>query len=437
MRYELLAVNIIATMVYALNIVILSRLLYGQKIKLDKVIAFIALFGFINGSVSYFVNLYNVDMFLVKSAVNFIFSVLLIKFIIGFDIKRSFILFGLYLLILFISEASALLVYRLLNFIDENGLTATFTDSTINTIIGNAIICACSFLILICIKLLKTYFKLPKNTKTIIVTLFLTSFIILANMWVFYINLKSYTNVIVFAVITIMMILHSVYIIFNINISYKLESQTIELEQQKFYNEALDKALDNLRRFKHGYNNNLNVLYAYAKLGQHEKLMKYFNEVMEMNNKLSDTTFLNIKNAGLYGIVSSKIKYAEDMGVSFKIFAVSEVQDIQNIRMAELYEVMGIFLDNSIEAASKSSGKAVELHISESEEYLNIIVQNNYERVPDIGKIFEKGYSTKGDSRGLGLWIVKDIIKGNKNVLNNTYLDGDMFCQELAIKKGG
>ncbi|HHW48402.1 MAG TPA: GHKL domain-containing protein [Clostridiaceae bacterium] len=240
----------------------------------------------------------------------------------------------------------------------------------------------------------------------------------------------------VFLIITLLMLVYCIYIIFNIKISYKLEGQSIELEQQKFYNAALDNTLNNIRRFKHGYNNNLNVLYAFAKLGQYDELLNYFNEVMEMNNKLSDTTILDIKNAALYGLVASKIQYAEDKGVDFKVSTNSEIKDIPNIRMIDLCEILGIFLDNAIEAAMESDEKTVLMEIFENFEYIGIIVKNTFKTYPDMNKIWNKGFSPKGEKRGMGLWIVKEILKSNKHILNNTYIKDNMFYQELIIEKG-
>jgi len=232
------------------------------------------------------------------------------------------------------------------------------------------------------------------------------------------------------------MLVYCIYIILNIKISFRLEGQSIELEQQKFYNTALDNTLNNIRRFKHGYNNNLNVLYAFAKLGQYDEMLNYFNEVMEMNNRLSDTTILDIKNAALYGLVASKIQYAEEKGVNFKVSTNSEIKDIPNIRMINLCEIIGIFLDNAIEAAAESDDKTVVMEIYENYACIVIIVKNSFKSVPDLNKISNKGFSTKGENRGMGLWIVKEILKNNKHVLNNTFINDNMFQQELIIEKG-
>lgn len=49
--------------------------------------------------------------------------------------------------------------------------------------------------------------------------------------------------------------------------------------------------------------------------------------------------------------------------------------------------------------------------------------------------MFEKGFSTKGSDRGLGLLNVKEIV--NKNYINvslNTCIESGLFKQELIIK---
>jgi len=232
------------------------------------------------------------------------------------------------------------------------------------------------------------------------------------------------------------MLVYCIYIILNIKISFRLEGQSIELEQQKFYNTALDNTLNNIRRFKHGYNNNLNVLYAFAKLGQYDEMLNYFNEVMEMNNRLNDTTILDIKNAALYGLVASKIQYAEEKGVNFKVTTNSEIKDIPNIRMIDLCEIVGIFLDNAIEAAIESDEKTVQMEVYEEFVYIKIVVKNSFKTVTDVSKISKKGFSTKGEGRGMGLWIVGEIVKSNKHISNNTYIKDDKFQQELIIEKG-
>jgi glutamine synthetase len=57
MRFDFLAVNIVSTMFFALIIVFLSKILYSTEYSAKKILIFILLFGFINGTASHFINL--------------------------------------------------------------------------------------------------------------------------------------------------------------------------------------------------------------------------------------------------------------------------------------------------------------------------------------------------------------------------------------------
>lgn len=438
MRFDLLAVNVISTMAYALNLVLLVKILYGKKLQIGKSILFIILFASLNGAISYLTKYLSIEFNLVKSFIIIFVSVLLTKYLLNLDYKKSFIVNGIFAALLALSESLLYLIFKIFKVLDMNSIPSTFDQNIGNVILGNFIIyLLCLFMIML-IKMLEVYIKLPKNSKTIVMTIMLTFIILAANMWFYTYNLKGETNIVIFILVTALVLIYSAYIIFNIKISYKLERQNVELEQQKFYNSSLDKTLDNLRRFKHGYTNNINVLYSFVKSGEYDKLAEYFDEVIETNNRLNDTTALNIRNAGLYGIISSKIQLADELDVKIKILADKEVKDIKKIIMSELCEIVGVFLDNAVEAASESEEKIVFICIGQNEECISITIKNSYSITPHLDKIFEKGYSTKGKERGLGLWIVNSILENNKQVLNNTYIENSMFCQELIIrnKKG-
>jgi len=67
------------------------------------------------------------------------------------------------------------------------------------------------------------------------------------------------------------------------------------------------------------------------------------------------------------------------------------------------------------------------------ERALTFIVLNGINEKVDVTMIYEKGYSTKGEGRGLGLGIVNDIVSKYKNVILNTCADDSKFRQELII----
>ena len=48
-------------------------------------------------------------------------------------------------------------------------------------------------------------------------------------------------------------------------------------------------------------------------------------------------------------------------------------------------------------------------------------------------QIFDKGYSSKANNTGLGLWEVKQILKRNNNLNLYTTKDEKFFKQQLEI----
>ncbi|ADZ19124.1 Histidine kinase-like ATPase [Clostridium acetobutylicum EA 2018] len=51
-----------------------------------------------------------------------------------------------------------------------------------------------------------------------------------------------------------------------------------------------------------------------------------------------------------------------------------------------------------------------------------------------IYKIYKRGFSTKGDNRGIGLSNLKDIIGKYPNVMLDTVIEDNQFKQIIDIK---
>lgn len=210
-----------------------------------------------------------------------------------------------------------------------------------------------------------------------------------------------------------------------------------ENEQLKISLETIQELSQELRRFKHNYLNILHSIGGYIENREWNELEKYYNEIVAENQKISNNNVFaiqKIKNYALLGLLSSKIKTAKAKGINFKLDVFGEVDGLK-IKTPELCEVLGIYLDNAIEAAEQAEEKEVAVVFLEEKDTVTIIIDNTYAEKPDMNKIF-KGYSTKGKDRGLGLIIARDILSRYDDVLSNTYLkDNKWFRQEMVIPK--
>ena len=110
-----------------------------------------------------------------------------------------------------------------------------------------------------------------------------------------------------------------------------------------------------------------------------------------------------------------------------------------NISTYELCRILGILLDNAIEAAKMCEEKIINIQVRRDFKIDRklIIIENTYKNKSlNIDKIFEKGYSTKKNNEelhGLGLWNIRRILHKNSNLNLFTTKKDKLFSQQLEI----
>lgn len=214
-----------------------------------------------------------------------------------------------------------------------------------------------------------------------------------------------------------------------------------EIQQLQEYVETIENLSDDLRKFKHDYMNILNAMGIYIESNDIDGLKKFYKEELLPESKkimVNDTTPYLLKNMKinlLKGLISSKIVTAHSNDIQTSIEIVDEIDRI-NINNIDICRIIGIFFDNAIEAAALCSNKSIYLAVIKNNEQTSFIVKNTcLSDVPPIHKLKEKGFSTKGNGRGLGLTTVDDIVnKEYTNLLLRTKTEDGVFTQELIIR---
>lgn len=217
---------------------------------------------------------------------------------------------------------------------------------------------------------------------------------------------------------------------------FNLQLKSQELTQQRFYNRATNGLLDDIRAYKHNFDNILASINGYANQQSWSDLNLYLNELSQRQGAvaLNDTIiYSKIKNAGLAGLFQAKINAMQERGIALKLIVAQEVNEV-NCKISDLCEMLGIMLDNAMEAAAETEEKGVKITINKEDDAINFIIDNSTNNEPDIVKIQEKGWSSKGENRGLGLWILNSIVNKYKNIVFNIYADNKQVRQEIIIK---
>lgn len=237
---------------------------------------------------------------------------------------------------------------------------------------------------------------------------------------------------------SITLVTYFIISIYSLLKASKLEITTQSLEETKLYNKTLELLYDNMKAFKHDFSNIMQALAGYVDAGDMEGLRKYFKDLnrdcIEANN-LSALSPKVINNPAIYSILASKYYKADkyDIKINLEIFL-----DLNTLGMKtyQFTRILGILLDNAIEATLECEEKIINLTIRNDFKVKRqlLIIENTYNNKDiDTEKIFEKGYSTKPKNTGVGLWEVRQILAKNKNLNLFTSKDDTYFKQQLEI----
>jgi two-component system sensor histidine kinase AgrC len=226
----------------------------------------------------------------------------------------------------------------------------------------------------------------------------------------------------------------SLYINFS-NSALALKEQ--QYDQQQDYIRTIDSLINDFRRLKHSYANTIYSFYGYIQENDLPGLKAYYSEVMNDTKRMDSNLLLalqHIKVYAVFGLLWNKINEAENKGIQVGVQVINEVHEV-GMKLTDLCEVLGNFLDNAIDAAVASKIKKMNISLADDEGYLTISIENTFEGIVDVKEIQKKGYSTKGNGRGFGLTITNQILSRYTNVLHNIFAEEGIFKQELVIKR--
>ncbi len=230
-------------------------------------------------------------------------------------------------------------------------------------------------------------------------------------------------------------IIFSMYTIFTVS---KLEKTSISLEESQLYNKTLEILQDNTKAFRHDFTNILLGMIGYMEKDDMEGLKKYHNQLLEDIKQVNNLTTLSpklVNNPGVYNVLATKYHKADNLGIKINLEVFLDLNDLR-MKIYEFTRILGILMDNAIEATSECEEKIVNVSIRKnSRKHMQLLVIENTYKNKDIDteKIYEKGYSTKSNNTGLGLWEVRQILKKNNNLNLFTSKNNKYFSQQLEI----
>ena len=236
-------------------------------------------------------------------------------------------------------------------------------------------------------------------------------------------------------IICSVIIFSNVYILLNKRKVSKIEEDKKCLEEK---NKNLLEVTDNMRCFKHDFNNIIQAIDGYIYLDDMKSLAVYFKSLLKECNHVNTVDRLNAKivdNPAIYGVLLDKYKIAENKNIKMNVDILTSLKELGE-RSYVISRMLGILIDNALEASCECEKKVVNIQILKDlkKKRINIVVENTYiNKNVDTNRIFEKNYSTKKGNSGLGLWKIQDILSKDTSLDLFTSKDDEMFKQQLEI----
>jgi two-component system sensor histidine kinase AgrC len=225
----------------------------------------------------------------------------------------------------------------------------------------------------------------------------------------------------------------------------RVSEQEMKIRQDAFdalqhYAEQLESTYDTLRSFKHDYHNIMLSMSHYIESENMNGLKTFYNETIAPIDKQisTDTAHLNqLKKLGipeLKSLLSSKLLCAANQGIDVAIDIRDEVSALL-MDTIDLVRVMGILLDNAIEAALECDAPAIHFSVISLERQCLFIIKNTFvDKGIPLSSIRRPDVSSKGKNRGVGLYNVEQILEKQRDVLWETETSDGLFIQRLQLR---
>ena len=361
------------------------------------------------------------------------------KIIFKSNISKSVLMSIIYIIILMLSDLLVLLFLIVILQMPKETIYTSFAGSVLGNVCTNIIMLLIIYLLRKPLKKLLGY-SFSTNKKIIIVSI---------------------------VTITI-----TVYFFFKIIAGYKVNNSVISylmcmiafitilltLYREKIENESIikkyDELLDVMKTYEIDIENqrtliheNRNELMTIRSKAINKNASKEFIEYMDsvIGDKVSTSIskyskFTHLPSNGLKGFFYYKSMEAERRGIKVsanvsKKIENSFLKDLDTKTYKDLARLIGVYLDNAIDASEKSEDKKLGIEIYLIKENIKIIITNTFSNDVDLSKIGKERYTTKGKNHGHGLLLVSSILHNNNRFIAKTKVDQNLYIQELTINK--
>lgn len=371
----------------------------------------------------------------IKIVVVYALQCMFFKFIFQKSLSDSIIVALVWYICLFLSEAIVIIMVSITTYYNNSSML--FIK---NNIIMNILI-ACFSLIIVnifknkLISLVKKESIIAKSTYIIIITVIITMALL-----VFKIPYNKWELDLEFLLTMLILLGFCIVGLVLIKQRAQIQETTSKYQQLANYSDVTNDLLEDYRIVAHEHKNQLLVIRSMTE-AKNVELLDYIDTLLEKRGKIKYPWLGQLNHlpiSGLKGLINYKLMEMENKKLNINISVSKDIMKTSLKKLSikqkdKLYSIIGVYLDNMIQAAENSKKKEINIEIFKDKREIVFLLANSYNGKIDIDKIDDYGYTTKGKNHGIGLHIVKKIIEEENIFSQSRNILDDYYIQELRI----
>lgn len=373
-----------------------------------------------------------------KTIIFIVIFALLLKLSFNTGYLKSIFSSIIYIVLLIIPDLITLIFTTQVLKIDKDYCYSTFAGSILGNLSVSILMVGLIYLLRKPLRKLFNY-RLSKNKK--IVVLSLLTLVTIAVFFYYFANNYRYNK----EIFAYLLVIFTLVVILGYLFKEKMNNENMF----KRYDDLLtvmknyESDIEDHRTSNHETRNELLAIRSKVSDLGDETLCEYIDSILGDKKNINSAKYSRFKylpTNGLKGFLYYKFSEAEEKGLDVKLNIAKQVEnsflkDLNTKDFKDLTRILGVYLDNAIEASVLSEKKQLGIEIYKVKNDIEIIISNTYSNKVDKDKIGNERYSTKGLTRGHGLLLVKRILKNNNRLTSEAKVTDTIYSQTIKIKE--
>jgi len=204
---------------------------------------------------------------------------------------------------------------------------------------------------------------------------------------------------------------------------------------------GVNQIISALRASNHEFKNKLHVILGFIHSGKYQNAENFILNIAEDHDQIVFAVTKKIKNATIAALLLGKLSRSRELNIDLQLDESTFLNENSYIYNRDLIIIIGNILENSFEAIQNypESLKKVSLLIHQKSDEIKIMLKDTGIGIGEenIKHIFERGYTTKPGSEGVGLDLVKKSIEnmnGKVSVISSLKQGSEFF---ISLKLRG